>query len=289
MAIYLCARAILRPGTAVAVEALGYRPAWEALKLAGARLIPVPVDELGLNVAALAELCRRERIGLVYVTPHHQYPTTVTLTAPRRLELLALARDRRFAILEDDYDHEHHYDGRPVLPLASVDSDVVLYVGTLSKVLAPGLRIGYVTGPPTLVERAARLRLYIDRQGDHVVEEAVAELIEDGALERHLRRARRHYRERRDTLVRALRERFGDTLSLRAPTGAMALWARAVGRVSVDAWAARALTLGVLVQPGRRFRFDGEASPHLRLGFGALTPEEIGRAVDRLARAKPAR
>lgn len=289
MAVHLCARALVRPGAAVAVEALGYRPAWEALRLAGARLLSVPIDALGVNVDALRALCRRERLALLYITPHHQYPTTVTLTAPRRLELLALARQHRFAILEDDYDHEHHYDGRPVLPLASADSEVVLYVGTLSKVLAPGLRLGYLSGPAAVLERAARFRLYLDRQGDHAVEEAVAELIEDGELERHLRRARRHYRARRDALIEALDRRFGTALTLNAPAGGMALWARVHGSISVDAWADRALARGVLVQPGRRFRFDAQPTPHFRLGFGALTPEEITRAVDRFARAMPSR
>jgi GntR family transcriptional regulator / MocR family aminotransferase len=287
MAIHLCARALLPPGAAVAVEALGYRPAWEALKLAGARLLPVPVDAQGLDVNVLRELCRRERIRLLYVTPHHQYPTTVTLTAPRRAELVALARQERFAILEDDYDHEHHYDGRPVLPLASLAPDVVVYVGTFSKVLAPGLRLGYVAGPRDVLERAARLRLYLDRQSDLAVEEAVAELIEDGELGRHLRRSRRRCLERRDALVDALRRRLGAALSFDVPAGGMALWARAHGRVSVEAWAERALAKGVLVQPGRRFQFDGRTRPYFRLGFGALNPDELNRAVTRFAEAMP--
>lgn len=289
MALHLCARAVLRPGALVAVEALGYRPAWEALRLAGARLFPIPVDALGLDVRALAALCRRERISLAYVTPHHQYPTTVTLTAARRLELLTLAREQRFLVLEDDYDHEHHYEGRPVLPLASVDPGVVLYVGTLSKVLAPGLRTGYLVAPPEVLERAARLRLYLDRQGDLAMEEAIAELIAEGELGRHVRRARRHYLERREALLDALEKHLDGALTFHPPAGGMALWARVRGRISAELWAERALRHGVLVQSGKRFRFDDENSPHFRIGFAPLGPADIRTAVERLARARPGR
>src|SRR5262249_15917197 len=155
----LAARALLRPGDVVAVEELGYRPAWEALRNAGAELVPVPIDEHGLRVDALPR-----RLRAVYVTPHHQYPTTGILSAACRIELLALAERQGFAIFEDDYDHEFHYEGRPVLPLASADcAGSVVYLGTLSKVLAPGLRIGYVVAPRPVLDRIAAHRLYVDR------------------------------------------------------------------------------------------------------------------------------
>lgn len=288
MALFLLARALVRPDRVVAVEGIGYRPCWEALKLCGARIVPLPVDAQGLSVAALGELLARERVAAVYTTPHHQYPTTVTLTAPRRLELLALARRHGFVVIEDDYDHEHHYDGRSVLPLASVDPDVVAYVGTLSKVLAPGLRIGYLAARPEIVERVARVRTYVDRAGDQVVERAIAELIEEDLLGRHVRRVRREYHARRDALVSELRRQLGGALSFRVPSGGMALWAKLTARgASSDAWAARALERKVLVHPARRFRFDGREAPFLRLGFAPLRPEELKLAVERLAAALP--
>ena len=184
-----------------------------------------------------------QRVAAVYLTPHHQYPTTVTLTAPRRLALLALARRHRFVIIEDDYDHEHHYDGRAVLPLASVDADVVAYVGSLSKVFAAGVRLGYVAARPEILERAVSARQYIDRAGDHVVERAISELIEDDWLGRHVRRVRREYAARRDALVHELERRLGGALSFRTPSGGMSLWTRieAPG-VSSDAWAERDLS-----------------------------------------------
>jgi len=284
MAIDLIARALIAPGDVVAVEAFGYRPAWEALRLAGARLVPLPVDASGLRVDALEELAARERVRAVYVTPHHQYPTTAVLAPGRRLSLLALAGARRMAIIEDDYDHEFHFDGRPVLPLASADdAGVVLYVGTLSKILAPGLRIGFVVAPAPLIDHLAALRSFVDRQGDRAVERAVAELLEEGDVQRHVRRVRRIYRERRDALAEALREDLGEVLSFELPAGGMALWARVAEGVDVDAWAERALARGVAFYSGKRYAFDGRKRPFVRLGFATLDEKELREAVRRMA------
>jgi GntR family transcriptional regulator / MocR family aminotransferase len=143
MALGLIARALVRPGDVVAVEELGYRPAFDVFRLAGARLLPIPLDGDGMRVDALEQHVAEGRLRAVYLTPHHQYPTTATLSPARRRRLLDLARGARVAIVEDDYDHEFQYEGRPILPLASADAaGTVVYVGTLSKVLAPGLRIG---------------------------------------------------------------------------------------------------------------------------------------------------
>ena len=287
MAVDLLARALLQPGDRVAVEAWGYRPAWEALKVHGARLVPIPVDADGIRVDRLEQAAARSRIRAVYVTPHHQYPTLATLSASRRLALLEFARRHRIVVIEDDYDHEFHYEGRPVLPLASADEHgVVVYVGTLSKVLAPGLRLGYLVAPQSLVEHATQFRLYLDRQGDHAVEVAVAELIEDGEVQRHAHRMRRIYRARRDAMVDALADRLGSLVSYRIPGGGMALWVEANGGVDVDAWADRARQQGVLVQPGRIFAFNGRPQPFLRIGYASLDEEELCEAVRRLAVAR---
>lgn len=285
MAIDLAARALIVPGQVVAVEELGYLPAWGALERAGAVLMPVRVDAGGLDTAELARLCRRQPVRAVYVTPHHHYPTTVALAPSRRLELLELAARHRFAVLEDDYDHEFHYDGRPILPLASADrAGVVVYVGTLSKILAPGLRLGFAVAPPPLVERMAAERHLIDRQGDLVLEAAVAELMEDGELLQHVRRMRNQYRERRDALVDNLRKRLGSRVAFDVPRGGMALWAQAPD-IDVDAWQRRGLARGVWFGVGRDYSFIGESRPCFRLGYAALEPPELDEAVRRMAAA----
>ncbi|MEZ4467507.1 MAG: PLP-dependent aminotransferase family protein [bacterium] len=284
LGLYLAARALLRPGDRVGVEALGYGPAWAALASTGAELVPLALDAEGLVVDALPADLRA-----IYLTPHHQYPTTVTLPAARRLALLRFAAARRIALIEDDYDHEFHYDGQPVLPLASADPDgVVIHCGTLSKVFAPGLRVGYVVAPPPVIEAMARWRTVIDRQGDALGETAIAELLADGELPRHIRRMRRIYQERRGILVDALRASL-PSLAFSVPAGGMALWARLPGEVDADAWAARALARGVAVQPGSRFAFGGGATAALRLGFAALPEAGLREAVRRLAEAAPTR
>lgn len=283
MALWLVGAAVLRPGDRVAVEAFGYRPAWDALRAQGVELVPVPVDEDGLDVARLAELAAQAPLRAVYLTPHHQYPTTVALCGPRRLALLDLARAHRLAIIEDDYDHEFHYEGRPVLPLATLDrGGHVIYVGTLSKVLAPGLRIGYVVAPAPLLRRLAAARTSIDRQGDLAVEAAVAELMEDGELQRHVWRARRRYLARRDALLEALRRRLGDRIALRPPPGGLALWARALD-LDVERWVELAADRGVRIRAAREFAFDGRRRSFVRMGFARHTEAELREAVERLA------
>ncbi len=286
MALHLVAHALFRPGDRVAIEALGYPPAWEAFRSAGASVVPIPVDRDGVDVEAVAEAAAKGGLRAVYVTPHHQYPTMATLSAARRLRLLELARAHRFAVLEDDYDHEYHYRGRPVLPLASIDREGhVIYVGSLSKVLAPGLRIGYVVAPRPLLERLARIRTHVDRQGDGVAEAAVAELLEDGEIARHVRATRRVYAARQAAFVEALRDRFGARLRFAVPPGGMALWVRAESSIDVGRWTERALARGVLFRPGRDLHVDGRARSFARLGFTRLDERELRAAVAALAGA----
>jgi GntR family transcriptional regulator/MocR family aminotransferase len=286
MALDLVSRALLRPGDCVAIEQIGYRPAWLAFQQHGAKLIPIPVDDKGLDVDALASVAEHTPIRAVYVTPHHQYPTTATLSAGRRIALLELARRLRIAVIEDDYDHEYHYDGRPVLPMASADrAGVVVYVGTLAKIVAPGVRLGYLVGPRPLLESVAAHRHCLDRQGDHSLECAVAELLEHGDVQRHARRARRIYQLRRDCAARAMREELGDAVSFTVPPGGISIWTRVASGIDVDAWAARALRRSLVVQTARKYSFDERPRPFFRLGFAALTENEMRHALRELAKA----
>ena len=179
----LVARAIVKPGDAVAVENPGYPGAWEVLREVGAEVVPIPVDSEGMDVDALERLLATRPLRAVFVTPHHQYPTTAVMSEPRRSHLMALARKHRFAIIEDDYDHAFHYEGQPIWPLASRDnSGTVIYLASLSKLMGPGLRVGFVVGPKELINRLAILRRRMEVQGDIALEMAMAEFSEDGEL-----------------------------------------------------------------------------------------------------------
>jgi len=295
MALELCARVLVEPaprdadsrreapglGNSIAIEELGYRQAWRAFEEAGARLVGVPVDAAGLVVDELPAGLRA-----IYVTPHHQYPTTVLMSPARRMALLAHARKARVAILEDDYDHEFHFDGRPVAPLAADDAGGnVIYIGTLSKVLAPGLRLGFVAAPERVIERLGQLRAVTDRQGDQIVEHAVAELIEDGELARHTRRSRAIYGERRAALLRTLERELPGVLDFALPPGGITVWARAADGIHVERWKQRAAEQGVALATGRDFDREGRALPYVRLAFARYTEAEMAEAVRRLAKA----
>lgn len=286
MALYLIGKCLISPGDTIAVEAFGYQPAWSALRSHGAILRSVPVDADGIRVDALEELCTTHPLRAVYVTPHHQYPTMVTLSAERRLALVALARRHRFAIIEDDYDHEFHYQGRPVAPIASSDTHgVVIYVGTLSKIFAPGIRIGYVVGPKELTTELTRQRRFIDRQGDLATEMAVAEMIEDGEVTRHANRMRRIYKARRDFLIDTVERHLSGVLSFEVPSGGLSLWARIAGDIDPEAWAERVLQRKVAIRTAKRFCFRGKSHPYLRLAFASLNEEESRRALMRLKKS----
>lgn len=282
-ALSLVAQALLRPGDRVAVEALGYPAAWAAFRAHGAHLVPIDVDTHGVRVDAIEHAARSGGLRAIYVTPHHQFPTMVTLPAERRLRLLELAARHRIAVIEDDYDHEFHFRGRPVLPLAARDpAGVVVYVGTLSKTLAPGLRLGFVAAPPPLMRALVAARIAADRQGDHVLEHALATLIEDGTVARHLRRMRRVYAARQARLAGLLTEHLADQVTFDVPAGGLALWVRA-SHADADAWAGGAARRGVGIEAGGRFHLHGGPLPFLRAGFAALDDDELERAVRTLA------
>lgn len=285
MAITLLAQVLLRPGQIVAVEGLGYRPVWEALRLAGAQVVPVAVDHAGMQVARLQRLVKTGPLRAVYLTPHHQFPTTVTLSPARRLELLDFAHANRVAIIEDDYDHEFHYAGRPILPLASSDSKgVVIYVGTLSKVFAPGIRVGYVVAPRPVLDRVTACRSYLDIHGNQAMELAIAKLLQSGEIQRHIQRARRIYAARCQTLMHLLTTRLSPQLTFEAPSGGTALWARVNG-VDVDEWVRRSRTARVVFYPGGRYAFDRRPIPFARFTFASLNEIELEEGVSRMTRA----
>ncbi len=276
MAIYVAARTLVARGDTVAVEELSYPPAREAFRAAGAEVVPIGLDAHGLKVDELEQLCLTRKIRAVYVTPHHQFPTTVLLTPARRLKLLALAERFEFAIVEDDYDHEFHFVHQPLLPLASADTDGrVVYVGSMSKLLMPSLRLGYLAAHKSFIEQAASEILLMDHQGDQAIEVAVAELLDDGEIHRHTRKAVRAYAERRQRFAELLHHYFGKSATFNMPDGGLAFWVRFDRTIDLTAIEANAQRYGVRLQPAASFSTSGQPQSAARLGFASFEPNEF--------------
>lgn len=273
------ARVLVEPGATVAVEDPGYPPAHRAFAAAGARVVPIPVDAEGLDVARLPRETR-----LVYVTPSHQFPLGMPMSLPRRLALLAWAERHRAAIVEDDYDCELRFDGRPLEPLQSLDrSGRVLYVGTFSKTLLPTLRLGYLVAPAGIVPALRAAKQLADSHGPLEPQRALAALIDDGTFARHLRRVLRVYRGRRDRLLAALARHLPDFAPIAAPAGLhVAGWLPA--RTDAAALAARLLDDGVAVAPLAPY-YRRRARAGLAFGFGLIAESAIDEGIRRVARA----
>ena len=212
-ALDIAARVLLDPGAPAWVEEPGYWLIPRILKANGCKAIPVPVDSEGLNVNAGIKLQREARAA--FVSPSHQYPLGVTMSATRRFQLLEWARKAGSWIIEDDYDSEYRYDAMPITSLQGLDTDDrVIYTGTFSKVLFPSLRLGYIVVPPDLLERFMVVRQAMDICPNHSIQAVVAAFIREGHFTRHLRKMRRVYEERRRVLVEELKRQFGSSCEI---------------------------------------------------------------------------
>jgi GntR family transcriptional regulator/MocR family aminotransferase len=281
--IFLATQALIQPGHAIIVEELTYEPAVAAFRALGAKVIPVGLDEDGIDIEAVELACRRNAVRAVFVTPHHQFPTTVALRPERRLRLLDLARQFGFAIIEDDYDHEFHFESQPLLPMAGYGPAHVIYVGSLSKLLLPALRIGYIAAPPRTISAVAHMVSLTDGMGNTLTEDAAAELIESGELRRHARKVWQIYARRRDNFAAEIDRAFGDLAQYRVPDGGLAFWLRF--QADVDHMETRAAAMGLRFAASRSFMTRDGAPRGLRIGFASLNEHEAHTAIAALREA----
>lgn len=280
-ALSLIARVLVDPGSPFWVEEPGYAGARAVLRLRGARLVPVPVDDDGLDVSAGIERCAHA--SAAYVTPSHQYPMGMIMSASRRLQLLDWARTNGSWIVEDDYDSEYRYDSPPIPSLQGLDRDsCVLYVGTFSKVLFPALRLGYIVIPADLVARFAAVRDATDIFPATLLQAVLADFIREGHFARHVRRMRALYRERRAALVEAIREELGADLRPLGDEAGMHLVAALSKGLDDRPASVRAARMGLWAMPLSSCYLGRPSRRGFVLGFGGASVPEIARGVRRL-------
>lgn len=289
-AIDLVARALVDPGDVVAMEDPGYFLAGLAFRAAGAEVIGVPVDAEGIRVDALERIARTRRPKLVHVTPSSQMPTGAVLSAARREALLELSGRLQVPILEDDYDCELRLAAPATAALKAMDGgDRVVYVGTFSKALFPGLRLGYVVAAPALLHALVPLRAAASFQPSLVDQMAVAELLARDSIERHVRRVRKRHAASGRAMAEALEASMPAGTHFRTPRGGSAIWVELPPETDPQALAVAAREHGIAYGPGEPFRIDAPGPPALLLSFAMLAPDAIRAGVEQLATLVSAR
>ena len=283
-ALDLTARLLIDPGDTVLVEDPGYPGARIALQAAGAKLSPVPIDAQGANIHVVNEKLKRPRV--VFVSPSHQFPLGVTMTVTRRLELLDAANRWGAWVLEDDYDSEYRYAGKPLPALQGLDgTGRVLYMGSFSKTLFPSLRLGFLVLPPDLVEPFRQARSIMDGHSPITEQAVLADFITEGHFARHIRRMRAIYQERQSVLFEELMRELAGFLEVHPADGGMHLVGRLPKGVDDVVASQRAAAYGVFTRPISYCSIRSAKQGGLLLGYAALAPEQIRDGVQKLATA----
>lgn len=283
--LFLAAQILVEPGDAVIVEELTCQLAVAAFRALGARVVPVGLDEGGMCVDEIAEACVAHRVRAVFLAPQHQFPTTVALRPERRLALVQLARRFGFAIIEDDRDREFHFISQPPLPIAAYAPSETIHVGSLSALLPPALRIGYIAAPAPVIDGIVHRMTMTDAPADGLSEGIAAELIGSGALRRHMRKMDPVYARRRQSFAAMIDALVGGAVDHRPPDSGLASWIRFRGDV---AGLERSVAVAGLGPYSVRFfaSRDG-ALQGVRIGFGRLDDQEQRRTLEALAAVLP--
>ncbi|WP_422359145.1 PLP-dependent aminotransferase family protein [Reichenbachiella sp.] len=281
MAIYLAFSSLLSKGDKVIVGRLNYHSADKAIKSAGGELTRVPVTSKGLDLNEVEQAAKGGKIKALYITPHHQYPTTVTMPVENRMRLLELAEKFNFYIVEDDYDYDYHYLRSPILPLASIDRNGrIIYIGSFSKILVPSIRIGYMFASKSIIKKCGELRMIIDKLGDPIMERALAEMLVGNDIDRFLKKAVNAYKQRRDLFCQKLKEGLKDEITFNKPNGGMAVWVTF-----------KSINIEELVKAARKHKLTLKIDVYehtkkaCRLGFASMNPKEIESNTDLLIKA----
>ncbi|RKR14811.1 GntR family transcriptional regulator/MocR family aminotransferase [Maribacter vaceletii] len=280
MGIYLSAKLILKPEDIIVVGDTNYISADRTFLNHGASIKRIPVDNDGLCISSLKKLCSENTIKAIYITSHHHHPTTVTLSAERRIKILQLAEKYKFAILEDDYDYDFHYNHSPILPLASHDCNGnVIYLGSICKSVAPVFRVGYMIATKDVIDEAATRRKYMDRQGDALLEITFSKFIASGDLQRHTNKVLKIYKERRDFFCKRLKEEVSEFIKFEIPNGGMAVWVQLNKKYNWGDVSRISQKYKLVITDWKNYDPINSGHNGMRFGFASYTIEEIQNLV----------
>jgi DNA-binding transcriptional MocR family regulator len=284
-AIDLILRLFSQEGRNVACEAPTYSAVLPLMKFNGFNILDVPMRDDGMDLDYLERLVEGERVAFVYTVPNFQNPTGITTSQEHRERLLSICGRSRVPLIEDGFEEEMKYFGKAVLPIKSMDErQVVVYIGTFSKVLFPGIRIGWVTAHEECIERLTAIRRFCDLSSSLFAQAALDRFCRDGCYDRHLKRVHRIFRRRMETALAAMDRHFPRTVTWTRPAGGYTIWIRLGVRVD-DALLRGAMTaFGVSASLGRFFFSSGKRDGHLRVSISALNEAEIVEGIERLAR-----
>jgi 2-aminoadipate transaminase len=282
--IDLAARVLLDPGSTVVVASPSYLAALQVFAAAEAKIITVPGDDDGMDTAELAKVLARQTARLIYTVPNFQNPKGTTLSGPRRQAMVALAQQHGVPILEDDPYGELRFRGEAIPPIAALDGERVLSLGTFSKTLAPGLRLGWVHGPKALLKHLVVAKQSADLHSSSLSQRAVAALFESFDYLGHLKKLRRVYGERCDVMLGELERVLPEGSRITRPDGGLFIWVELPQRFDTEKLLKRAVEEKVAFVPGAPFFADKPRRNTMRLNFSNRPPELISEGLARLAR-----
>ncbi|TBN03924.1 PLP-dependent aminotransferase family protein [Hyunsoonleella flava] len=284
MSLYIVSQLLIKPNDVVLVGRLSNYASNMIFQQAGATIKTVPLDDSGLDVSYIKKHFIRGSIRCVYVRANRHYPTTQTLSAERRLELLELAKTYEFAIIEEDYDYDFQFEGSAMLPMASADvNGMVIYLGKLGQSLFPSFQTGFVVAPENLISEAKNYLQLLDEQGDIIQQQILSELISEGEIYRLMKKNIIIYKQRRDCLCKYLSEYFKNTITWSIPTGGLAIWLQFEPKISLIKLAESAEDQDVFLP--KTILYQDKDTCAIRFGFGHLNTDEIKSVVKNLRKA----
>ena len=281
MAIYMAAALLIRPGDNVVVSDPSYFMADLIFQKLGAVIHRVAVDQEGMDVDQLENLLKTKRFRMLYVIPHHHHPTTVTMSSARRIQLLNVIKQYELWTIEDDYDYDFHYRNSPILPLASTDhGGRIIYIGSYTKLLGPSFRVGYMVAEKHFINQAINFKRLIDIRGDFMMESALANLIENGELSRHIKRSKKIYAERLESTSTLITALLTESIYFEKPQGGMALWLRFDERYPLARILIKASARNLHLQGSAYFEGHNTNLNNLRFGFASLSEDKMEQAIE---------